>query len=204
MADSDDPSCNQVIIIGAGPAGLTAAFELVTRTNLKPIVLEATDCVGGISRTTVHNGNRIDLGGHRFFSKSDRVMAWWQRMMPLQGTDANDSIGLKYQGQARTIDGDGNGPDPETTENVMLVRQRKSRIYFLGKLFNYPLSLSATTVKGLGMVRMTRIAISYLRSSLWPIRPENHLEDFFINRFGRELYRTFFNVLYRKSLGGSL
>ena len=65
------------IIIGAGPAGLTAAFELLERTGIVPIVLEAEDYVGGISRTANYKGNRIDIGGHRFFSKSDRVMEWW-------------------------------------------------------------------------------------------------------------------------------
>ncbi len=176
--DAEDQPTNQVVIIGAGPAGLTAAYELLTRTNLKPIVLEATDCVGGISRTTVHNGNRIDIGGHRFFSKSDRVMAWWQQFMPLQGTNANESIALKYQGQTRELDGDDAGPDPQSVDEVMLVRSRKSRIYFLGKLFDYPLSLSLTTVRGLGLARMSRIATSYFRSAVRPIRPESNLEEF--------------------------
>ncbi len=65
---------NNAIIIGAGPAGLTAALELLRRSAIKPIILEADDCVGGISRTVNYRGNRIDIGGHRFFSKSDWVM----------------------------------------------------------------------------------------------------------------------------------
>ncbi len=201
LPDADGQSTNQVIIIGAGPAGLTAAYELLTRTNLKPIVLEATDCVGGISRTTVHNGNRIDIGGHRFFSKSDRVMTWWQRFMPLQGINANESIALKYQGQTRELEGDDAGPDPQSVDEVMLVRSRKSRIYFLGKLFDYPLSLSLATVRGLGLARMSRIATSYFRSAVRPIRPESNLEEFFINRFGRELYQTFFKSYTEKVWG---
>jgi len=64
------------IIIGAGPAGLTAAYELLKRTDIKPIVLERSEYMGGIARTVEYKGNRIDLGGHRFFSKSDRVMNW--------------------------------------------------------------------------------------------------------------------------------
>jgi len=55
------------IIIGAGPAGLTAAYELVTRTDIKPIIIEKTNDIGGLCKTVVHNGNRIDIGGHRFF-----------------------------------------------------------------------------------------------------------------------------------------
>src|SRR5262245_49601673 len=72
------------IIIGAGPAGLTAAWELLTRTDIKPIILEKTGDTGGISKTVNYKGNRIDIGGHRFFSKSDRVMNWWLSFMPLE------------------------------------------------------------------------------------------------------------------------
>jgi len=80
------------IIIGAGPAGLTAAFELVNRTDIKPIILEQTTDIGGISKTVNYKGNRMDIGGHRFFSKSDVIMNWWQSIMPLQGSVAKDEI----------------------------------------------------------------------------------------------------------------
>ena len=73
------------VIIGAGPAGLTAALEFCRKSSIKPIVLEATDRIGGISCTIVYNGNRIDIGGHRFFSKSDRVLDWWTEIMPIEG-----------------------------------------------------------------------------------------------------------------------
>ncbi|MDP7069274.1 MAG: NAD(P)-binding protein, partial [Candidatus Peribacteraceae bacterium] len=55
------------IIAGAGPAGLTAAYELLKRTDIKPIVLEMTNAIGGISQTYNYKGNKIDIGGHRFF-----------------------------------------------------------------------------------------------------------------------------------------
>ena len=80
----------KAIIIGAGPAGLTAAYELIHRTNIKPVILERSHEIGGISRTVVHNGNRMDIGGHRFFSKSDQVMQWWQNILPVQGFPAKD------------------------------------------------------------------------------------------------------------------
>ena len=77
------------LIIGAGPAGLTAAYELLTRSNdYKVTVLEASNCVGGISRTVAYQGNRMDLGGHRFFSKSEAVNEWWEKMLPMQGAPA--------------------------------------------------------------------------------------------------------------------
>src|SRR6516165_5674403 len=92
----------RAIIIGAGPAGLTAAYELLTRTDIQPIVIEKSEYMGGLSRTVNYKGNRIDVGGHRFFSKSDRVMEWWQRMMPLQASGAGEAA-LKYQNMERKI-----------------------------------------------------------------------------------------------------
>src|SRR2546425_5511809 len=122
------------IIIGAGPAGLTAAYELLTRTDIQPIVLEMSEYMGGIARTVNYKGNRIDIGGHRFFSKSDRVMKWWLEMLPLQAMPvANQANGtqqstkIKYQRQSRQIDWPPNGPDPETNHRGMLIRSRLSR-----------------------------------------------------------------------------
>ena len=65
----------KVVIIGAGPAGITAAFQLLknTKDEYEIIILEESNEIGGISRTVRHNGNRMDIGGHRFFSKDDNV-----------------------------------------------------------------------------------------------------------------------------------
>src|ERR1700679_2029762 len=85
---------HRALIIGAGPAGLTAALELLRRTGVRPIVLEASDAIGGISRTVRYKGNRMDIGGHRFFSKSDRVMQWWLDVMPMESApDVESSAG---------------------------------------------------------------------------------------------------------------
>ena len=73
------------IIIGAGPAGLTAGIELLRQTDIIPILLEEKDCVGGLSRTVFYHGNRMDIGGHRFFSKNDEGMDFWRNLMPIQG-----------------------------------------------------------------------------------------------------------------------
>jgi protoporphyrinogen oxidase len=166
------------IIIGAGPAGLTAAYELLTRTDIRPIVLERSTHMGGISRTINYKGNRMDLGGHRFFSKNDRVMDWWLRHLP-----------VAQDGQADHMDA------------VMLQRQRKSRIYFLRRFFDYPIQLNADTLRKLGLGRTARIASSYLKSALFPIKNVTNLEQFFINRFGRELYLTFFKSYTEKVWG---
>ncbi len=189
----------QAIIIGAGPAGLTAAYEFVTRTGIVPVVLELSEAMGGISRTIQYKGNRIDIGGHRFFSKSDRVMNWWLQIMPLQSTPGTQSI--SYQQKTRTIEGSAAGPDPETTDSVMLVRKRKSRIYFLRQFFDYPIKLTGDTISKLGPAKMARIGTSYLWSVLFPIKNEQNLEQFFMNRFGRELYLTFFKSYTEKVWG---
>jgi protoporphyrinogen oxidase len=188
------------IIIGAGPAGLTAAYELLQRSDIVPVVLEMTDYTGGISRTANYRGNRIDIGGHRFFSKSDRVMEWWLDRMPIEKL-AEGQATIEYRGHSRQVAGAEAAPDPERTDEVLLLRRRRSRIYFLRKLFEYPIRLSADTVRKLGMIRVLRIGLSYLRATAFPFRPPKNLEQFFINRFGRELYRTFFQSYTEKVWG---
>lgn len=184
------------VIAGAGPAGLTAALELLRTTDVKPVIFEAENVIGGISRTARYNGNRMDIGGHRFFSKSDTVMDWWQGILPLQGVASKDDIAI-----GRTVPLTEGGPDPEKTDYVMLCRSRLSRILFLRKLFNYPISLNGDTIRNLGLWRMMKIGLSYIKVQLMPARKENSLEDFMINRFGVELYRTFFRDYTEKVWG---
>jgi len=173
------------VIIGGGPAGLTAAYELLRQTDILPVIIEAEDSVGGIAKTISYKGNHLDMGGHRFFSKSDAVVDWWLHFLPLE--DKADS-------KKMTTD-DGHG------DNVMLIRHRVSRIFFLRKFFAYPISLQAETIRNLGLSRMMRIGFSYLKAAAFPIQPEKSLEDFFINRFGRELYETFFEDYTAKVWG---
>ncbi len=188
------------LIIGAGPAGLTAALELLRRSDVRPVVLEATSRVGGISCTIRHNGNRMDIGGHRFFSKSDRVMDWWTELMPIAASeDGTGMHAIHYQNKSRTISAGANeGGDPDLT---MLVRPRKSRIYFLRSFFDYPLALDGKTLRQLGLWRTVKIGMGYLRAKLFPRKNEKTLEDFLINRFGTELYLTFFKSYTEKVWG---
>jgi len=188
------------IIIGAGPAGLTAAYELLTRSDIRVVVIEATDQIGGISCTVNYRGNRIDIGGHRFFSKSDRVMNWWFQHLPMQKSASASPVHLNYQGKSREIAAS-QGADPSQQERVMLVRERKSRIYFLRRFFDYPISLSWDTIKKLGLWRTAGIGFSYIRRVLFPLKEEKNLEQFFINRFGEKLYRTFFKSYTEKVWG---
>ncbi|WP_334155443.1 NAD(P)/FAD-dependent oxidoreductase [Tepidimonas sp.] len=185
----------RIVAIGAGPAGLTAGLELIRRSDIKPLLIEADTQVGGISKTVVHRGNRMDLGGHRFFSKSDWVMDWWRSLMPIVGRDG-EAVRIQYHQQSRQVRLDGE----RAQGDVMLVRPRLSRIYYLRRLFDYPLKLNWTTLSNLGARRVARIMASYARARTLP-RPERNLEDFIINRFGAELYRTFFKDYTEKVWG---
>jgi len=245
----------RAIIIGAGPAGLTAALELLRGSDIQPVILEASGEIGGISRTIRYKGNRMDIGGHRFFSKSDRVMQWWIDLMPPVGAEetAGESE-ISYQGERRTVavparlkeepvlrgigplavepilveteteetDADGTvhpaehghtatilptkaitvaAAAPVDPDLVMLIRPRKSRIYYLRRFFAYPITLTAETLGNLGIARTLRVGMSYLKSRVSQITPEKSLEDFLINRFGRELYLTFFKSYTEKVWG---
>jgi protoporphyrinogen oxidase len=197
---SDATNRKTAIIIGAGPAGLTTAYEFLRRTSIVPVVLEKSSYLGGISRTVNFKGNRIDIGGHRFFSKSDRVMQWWLNILPMEAI-AGSSAQINYHGQTASVHRNGRAANPADTDQVMLVRQRKSRIYFMRTLFTYPITLSADTLSKLGLVKTVKIGLSYLRALAFPIRHEKNLEQFFINRFGRELYLTFFKSYTEKVWG---
>ncbi len=184
----------KVYIIGAGPAGLTAAYELLKQSrDYEVVVLEESDAMGGISKTVNYKGNRMDMGGHRFFSKVPEVNEWWNNMLPLQGSPTYDDIVLKRQ---MTLSP--GGPDPEKEDRVMLRRHRVSRIYFNKRFFDYPISF--TCFKDMSFVDIIQAGFSYL-ASLIHKREENSLEDFYINRFGKKLYSMFFEY-YTENLWG--
>ena len=187
-----------VVIIGGGPAGLTAAWELIKdggADRYDVTVLEETHEFGGISRTVKHNGNRMDIGGHRFFSKDDRILDWWKNTLPLQGAPSYDDKKLN-----REHDMEPGGPDPEVEDKVMLKRHRVSRIYWNKHFLDYPISLSAGTLKAMGF-KLTMVAgFSYLKSMVHKL-PEDNLENFYINRFGRKLYSMFFEGYTEKLWG---
>jgi protoporphyrinogen oxidase len=193
----------KAVIIGAGPAGITAAWELLDRTDIKPVILEQSGDIGGISKTVNYKGNRMDIGGHRFFSKSDRVMNWWfDRMPPQTAEGANDEpVTVSYRNRSTELPGNTAETDPEKTDRVMLIRNRLSRIYFLRKFFDYPITLSLKTLANLGAVRIARIGATYLKVRAIPPKEIVTLEGFFIDRFGTELYETFFKDYTEKVWG---
>jgi len=191
----------KAIIIGAGPAGLTAAVELQKFKIADPIIIEVGSQVGGIAKTYNYKGNRMDIGGHRFFSKSDRIMKWWLSYMPVDEMNCNDLSFNKYESGNHLIKDRSNIINSEISDRRMLVRNRVSRIFYLRKFFQYPIVMSAKTIINMGFVRFFKCGISYVYSRLFPIKNEKSLEDFFINRFGRELYKRFFKDYTEKVWG---
>jgi protoporphyrinogen oxidase len=188
------------VVVGAGPAGLTAALELLRRSDITPVVLESDGQVGGISKTINHRGNRMDLGGHRFFSKSEWVMRWWQDILPVAwGNSGEREVVLKYQGQSHKIVSQTS--TTSTSDAVMLVRRRLSRIFYRRRFFNYPLTLTFGTLKNLGIFETLKVGMSYGSARFAARTPEVTLEDFLVNRFGSRLYHTFFKDYTEKVWG---
>jgi protoporphyrinogen oxidase len=198
---SPDPSRRIAIIAGAGPAGLTAAIELLRRSDITPLVFETDSQVGGISKTINYRGNRMDLGGHRFFSKSDWVMRWWQEMLPISDHELGAQKTLKIQYQQRSREFSPALLADPSSDAVMLVRQRLSRIFHRRRFFDYPLKLSVRTLRNLGLLETVRIGVSYGQAKFLHRAPELSLEDFLVNRFGERLYLTFFKDYTEKVWG---
>lgn len=186
----------KALVAGAGPAGLTAAYELLKKTDIHPVVLEATDVIGGISQTVRYKGNRMDIGGHRFFSKSNAIMEWWGKVMPVQGAPSKDDLLLGDNDKPF----EKGGPDPEKTDRVMLCRNRVSRIFFLRKFFDYPISLKYSTFANMGLLRTVKSGLGYVYSQIFK-RKEDSLENFYVNRFGKPLYSLFFEGYTEKVWG---
>lgn len=186
----------KALVIGAGPAGLTAAYELLKQSDdIEVVVFEESDCFGGISKTVNYKGNRMDMGGHRFFSKVPEVNDWWDNMLPMQGSPTYDDILLKREMPVKQ-----GGPDPEKEDRVMLTRHRVSRILFDDKFYDYPISLKPETFKNMGLIKTIQVGFSYIGAMLHK-RPEDNLENFYINRFGKKLYGMFFEY-YTENLWG--
>jgi protoporphyrinogen oxidase len=199
------------IIAGAGPAGLTAAYELLKRTDIHPIVCESTNAIGGIAQTYNYKGNRIDIGGHRFFSKEKRVMDWWFNILPLQGAPASDDLEkghdidfatesiMEHLGthMKKTVP----APDPETEDRVMLQRPRLSRIFYRKHFFPYPIGITLLVARRLGFWNTFLIGMSYIKRQVFPVKDETYLDAFYKNRFGDRLYTTFFEAYTEKVWG---
>jgi protoporphyrinogen oxidase len=195
-APSDIPKT--AAIIGAGPAGLTAALELLEQTDIIPVIYEMSEDIGGIARTVRFKGNAMDIGGHRYFTKDAGIEQWWLEKLPLQGKPAHDD---RILGRQWPLSSEPEAPDPEQSDRVMLIRRRLSRMYFLHRFIDYPLKLSIALLRAMGLARFCAVSLSYCYRRILPKTPEKSLEEFFINRFGDRLYRLFFRDYSHKVWG---
>ena len=196
MFKEENMEKKKVVIIGAGPAGITAGYELCKNKEYEILILEAQEQIGGISKTVEFDGNLIDTGIHRFFSKDDRINQIWREVLPIQGKNSYDDICLENKNKKL----EAGGPDPEIDKNVMLIRDRITRIYYDQKFFDYPVSLNMTTIKNLGFWKMLKAGLSYVKACFFK-KPETNLENFYINRFGKVLYSMFFEDYTEKVWG---
>ena len=172
----------KVIIIGGGPAGLTAAYTILKNSTAYDVtILESEKNLGGISKTVTYNNNKMDLGGHRFFSKNEEINKLWQEILPLERKGKHD---------------------PKNDNKVLLTRNRVSRIYYQKNFYDYPLTLKFQVFKNLGLKTALISGLSYIKSSLFK-RKETNLENFYINRFGKKLYSIFFEGYTEKLWGRS-
>lgn len=177
----------KVVIIGAGPAGLTTAYKMLKTSNdYKITIIEEDSNVGGISKTIKYKGNRMDIGGHRFFTKEEEIKKIWTDILPIQSKKSYDDKKLK-----RDKDLPKKGSNPEKEDKSFLIRTRVSRIFYNNKFFDYPISINLKTIKNLGFISTIECGFSYLKSLIIK-RKEKSLEDFYINRFGKKLYSMFF------------
>lgn len=189
----------KAIIMGGGPAGLTAAYELLIHSDIIPIIIEQDKQPGGLSKTIDHNGNKIDIGGHRFFSKSEKVVNWWLNFLPLEAGNTGENIHIHYKGKSASFTNTSKITAHEG--QAMMLRPRKSRIYFQNNFFDYPLRFNGSTLRKLGISKTIRIGLYYIYAKLFPHKPEQNLTHFFRNRFGKELYETFFKDYTEKVWG---
>ena len=126
----------KIVVIGAGPAGLTAAYELLSKSkDFTVTILEKDAVAGGLSKTYKFEGGQVDIGGHRFFTKSETISELWENILPYN-------------------------------EKGMLLRQRKSHILWNSKVIEYPIKLNLQTISAVGIKKGTEILLSYFLSKL--------------------------------------
>lgn len=162
----DATDTEEIVVIGAGPAGLTAAFQF-HKHGISSTIIEADSQVGGISRTAQRDGWRFDIGGHRFFTKVQAVEDLWHEILP---------------------------------DEEFLMRPRKSRIFYEGKYYDYPLK-AANALRNLGPIEAVACVASYARSRVRPPKDQSNYEGWLVARFGWRLYRTFFKTYTEKLWG---
>lgn len=168
----------QVIIIGAGPAGITAALELLKKSDeYQVVVLEASQEIGGLSRTIRYHGNCMDIGDRRFYLEDAEVSVWRDAFLSHRGASGTDAC-----------------------DSVMPARCDTSLVYYKGKLLEAPVEFSPRTIRHMGLGTSVKAGVGYIGSAVKKL-PEDSLESFYVNHFGRQLYTMFFEEYAEKLWG---
>lgn len=188
----------KIVIIGAGPAGLTCAYQLLkeNKNKYEVVILEKEDTVGGISKSVNFNGYTVDTGIHRYFTKNDTIKNIWEELLPLQNKLSYDQklVNKKMDFNNKI------GSNPEKDEKSLLIKDRKSRIYYGKKFYDYPVNINKNMLKQLGLFEVFLCGMSYFKSVIIK-RKDDSLENFYINKFGKRLYKMFFESYTEKVWG---
>ncbi len=186
----------KVIIIGAGPAGLTAGYELLKNSSdFDVTIVEESSNVGGLCSKFVHNDKVLDAGGHMFISNNSQVKEFWKSFLPTQGVPSCDDLFLD-----RYCKISNGGPDPETVDNVMLSREKITRVYSDGKFYESPFRLNKDNFKNFGLGNSIKSSFSQLGGTMFK-KKEKSLEEYYVNRYGSKLYDMFLDSYTEKVMG---
>ena len=186
----------KVIIIGAGPAGLTAGYDLLSKSSDYDVtIIEESPVVGGLCARLENDENVLDAGGHLYISNNPAVKKFWSSVLPAQGVPSKDDLQLD-----RYCKINNDGPDPEVSDDVLLSREKITRVYKDGKFFESPIKFNKDAVKNFGIANSIKTGFSQIGGNVFKHK-ELSLEDYYVNRFGKQLYSMFLEEYLEKIWG---
>ena len=186
----------KVIIIGAGPAGLTAGYDLLSKSSdYEVTIVEESSVVGGLCARLENEENVLDAGGHMFISKNPAVKNFWCSILPAQGVPSKDDKLIDRYCKIHN-----GGPDPDVDEDVILSREKLTRIYKDNKFYESPIKFNKDAVKNFGIATSIKSGFSQIGGNVFKHK-ESSLEDYYINRFGKQLYQMFIEEYIEKIWG---
>ena len=186
----------KVIIIGAGPAGLTAGYDLLSKSSdYEVTIVEESPVVGGLCARLENEENVLDAGGHMFISKNPAVKNFWCSILPAQGVPSKDDKLIDRYCKIHN-----GGPDPDVEEDVILSREKLTRIYKDNKFYESPIKFNKDAVKNFGIATSIKSGFSQIGGNVFKHK-ETSLEDYYINRFGKQLYQMFIEEYIEKIWG---
>lgn len=185
----------KVLILGAGPAGLMAAYRLLQEKEYQVIILENQSKIGGLCQTNDFQDMKLDYGVHFYrMSEYSKINDIIYQLIPIEDTSFSH---LTKEEQKKYVV---KGKTSKKEDQVMLVNRSFSHIYFNHKFYEYPIKLNFKTLKQIGFIQLILIGISYIDALLFK-RKEINLENYYINRYGKKFYEMFFHDYTYKICG---